>query len=158
VEQRGKMLALYKGTSIVSQAIKFFSWSEYSHASWVTENGGEYESWDGVGVQYSAKFGAAHTKGTFVDLFNIKITSQETYNLELFFKSQIGKKYDYKGILGFLMRKDYESVEKWFCSELIMEGFIKINNPVLKNIPSYKVYPGMLAYSPLFEKVKTIVI
>lgn len=152
------MIALYKGTSLVSKAIKFINWSEYSHASWMTSDGGEYESWDTVGVRYSSIFGSQHTKGTEVDLFEIKLTKAEIDALEMFFREQMGKKYDYMGILGFLMRKDEHVHNRWFCSELIAAGFESIKKPLLRNIPSYKVYPGMIAYSTLLTKVKTIII
>jgi uncharacterized protein YycO len=46
-----------------------------------------------------------------------------------FARAQVGKSYDWLGILSFIFRKNYEDTSKWFCSELVAEasGIFKTN-------------------------------
>lgn len=40
--------------------------------------------------------------------------------------SQLGKDYDYSGLVGFFdQKRDWENPDKWFCSELIAEALIR---------------------------------
>lgn len=72
---------------------------------------------------------------------------------------QIGKGYDYPGLLGFLpltiLRKPVlaqqkrESSARWWCSELMMARSQKRGLPALINAEPYQVDPESLRWSPL---------
>lgn len=54
-----------------------------------------------------------------VNIFN-------TYSIRKWLNSQIGKDYDYGGLIGFLdAHRDWEEPSKWFCSELIAEALVR---------------------------------
>lgn len=46
--------------------------------------------------------------------------------------SQIGKKYDWTALWGFLFRRDWQEEDSWFCSELVEWSFLKAGEPHFK--------------------------
>lgn len=42
-----------------------------------------------------------------------------------FLNDQIGKKYDFLGIMSFVLNRDWRDDQRWFCSELITSGLEK---------------------------------
>jgi len=167
------MIALYKGISFTSRIIKIRTWSEYSHASWTDDDESIFrawkegfepdssviESWHIGGVRYNFSINIGHTPGTVIDLFSIDLTPSEREGLREFLLNQVGKKYDFKGCLNFITRRKESPAgqKRWFCSELVFAGFVHIRKPLLLRIPAWKVYPGLLAYSPLLRKQGTII-
>jgi len=151
------MIALYKGTSPISRVIRCFHRSPYSHASFVSGCGLEYEAWKG-GVRTGA-FGAAHTPGTEVDLYLVAgMTGERARLITAFLKAKEGKPYDYWGVVKFITRRKEtpSGQDRWFCSELVFSALRAAGIELLMRIPAYQVYPGMLAYSPLLTLRETI--
>jgi len=157
------MIALYNGKSPVSRVIQFINWNKYSHASWVDDENDELlkslytaetkdaeviEAWHKGGVRRTKSIHADHTPGTVIDLFSIKLTRGERQALVEFYDNQVGKMYDFRGVLKFISRRDDNNMDRWFCSEMIFAGFLRIRKPLLLRVPARKVYPGLLAYSP----------
>lgn len=165
------MILLYRGTSPLSRCIRFCNWSCYSHASWtfaridddkarLVGDMDEWEAWGGgngfpAGVGHRAHWGAAHRRGTRVDCFELKqgLTARETVQLRLFFGTQLGKGYDWRGVAHFITRRSTDNPDKWFCSELVFAGLKRVNVTLLERVEQHKVYPGMLAYSPAVRLV-----
>ena len=150
------MIAAYKGTSFRSRLTRFVSWSDYSHISWVDVDGWEIEAWSS-GVRKLDVAHSDHTPGTVVEIYDLDLTQVELCVIRSFLHDQIGKDYDHMGNVHFLTRRpEYKSgQDKWFCSELIFAAFLRICRPLLARIKAYKVYPGMIVYSPLLHYVET---
>ena len=152
------MIALYKGRSLISRIIRCCNWSEYSHAAWVdTVNNYVIEAWGGR-VRKAASLHTHHTPGTTVDVFSVVVTEQQREAIAQFMLLQVGKRYDYRGIVHFITRRAESAAgqDRWFCSELVLAAYRAAGIDLLARIPAYKVYPGMLAYSPLLDPVATI--
>lgn len=147
------MIAIYRGKSAVSRIIRFFNWSPYSHVAWIDDsNFSVIEAWHKGGVTHVKTPSCNHTPGTALDLF---IVPQEephhTAMIREFLLSQVGKKYDFAGILGFIFRVTrLQRKQKWFCSELVAEAYATAGLPLLR-LPSFKIYPGMIAASPMLR-------
>jgi hypothetical protein len=151
------MIALYKGTSLISKLIRWRTWSDYSHAAWIRDNGEVIEAWtDGVCKRSSIHVG--HTPGTKIELFTVELTLTQKMNLECFLDRQIGKSYDWRGIGKFISRRDGNNQDRWFCSELVAAAFKHAGVPLLLRIPVYKIDPGMLSYSPLLQHTGTAIV
>jgi len=60
-------------------------------------------------------FLTGHTPETVVDLFDAPLTSEEAQGLREFFVSELGSPYDYRGLFGFLARRQIEDPNRWFC-------------------------------------------
>lgn len=156
------MIALYKGTSLVSRLIRWATWSEYSHASWI-DGIHEYEAWHTRGERFKSGvrcvigLGAGHSLGTVVDIYQVpELTVEQAQEIRLFLISQIGKRYDLRGVLGFISRRDSAQYQdRWFCSELVFTALLRVGLPLLSNVPAHRVSPGMLALSPRLRYVCT---
>lgn len=146
------MIAAYKGTSSRSKITRFVNWSDYSHISWVDPHGWEIEAMSG-GVRMRSTAHSDHTPGTEVEIYDVELTAEELDGIREFLINQIGKRYDYLGLLHFVTRRpEYaHDQDRWFCSELVFAAFAAVGKPLLCRIPAYKVYPGMLIYSPLLK-------
>jgi hypothetical protein len=154
------MILLYRGTSWVSRLIKWVTWSkDYSHASWITDDKIEYESWQLSGVVRNDLWGIKHTPGTEVDVYDfvIPLTQAEVKVIESFLAAHVGEKYDWNGILAFLplfrLFKSH-SEGKWFCSEYIAEA-CRLAHRELYEKESYKVSPADIGFCTLLKKVDT---
>jgi len=152
------MIALYKGKSIVSRLIRWRTWSEYSHAAWVCEDGTILDAWQKGGVRHVANISVGHKPGTPVEFFTLYLTPMQRGMIECFLKRQVGKKYDWHGVLKFISRRKTtaDQQKKWFCSELISAAFNHARRPLLVRIRDEQVSPGLLAISPLLKR-KSIV-
>ena len=153
-------IALYKGKSWISCAIRWISWGTYSHSAIVLpeEGGIIYESWDGVGVRCGKSISDGHTPGTIVDIFSLQVSPEQYDKIIAALKSQLGKKYDYCGALRFVpffrlfMGNKPSEKERgdWFCSEYncwaLEQGYI-----CLLKKPYYKISPSDEATSPLLK-------
>ena len=155
-------IALYRGKSLMSKAIMWLNWSDYSHASLITSAGTEIEAWAGDGIRGILKggsvrevqFGLQHTSGTHVDVFQaIGLTERLADRIEARIRTQIGRPYDWAGVFRFVSRRAPVADGDWFCSELVAWAFEQ-EGWALLNKPPQKIYPGEIAASPKLRKVE----
>jgi hypothetical protein len=102
----------------------------------------EYEAWTKSGVTH-LRWGVNHEPGTKVDLFEFKnpLTPDEEIQLRAWLDLQVGKRYDWMGLLGFLpvfrlfgIRNNPNS---WFCSEITSAGCIQVNRQLSRRKPCF---------------------
>ena len=108
-----------------SYLINKYQWGvEYSHISIVDPRSNNVNKimiweawWDGV--RY-----CEYTEDRPADAFYMEVPA-DTINLFVtWLDQQVGKAYDYLGLLGFLWRSNkYQNPNKWFCSELAATAF-----------------------------------
>ncbi len=149
------MIALYKGQSWISRLIQWRTWSDYSHAAWVCDDGSVIEAWvDGFmsgSVRRVENPWARHTPGTDVEFYDVALTPEQHWAAQEFLMRQVGKPYDFRGIWGFMTRKPEQEQGAWFCSELVFTALQAAGVPLLARIEAFKVSPGLLALSPLLR-------
>jgi len=148
----------YKGKSFISKLIKYWTRSEYSHV----EQCLNLETLKGYGAYQGYKVGylypSYHEKGTRYDIFELECTQEQLEKFNYFKRQQEGKKYDYKGIMGFVTNKEeMNNRNKWYCSEIEIyacnyAGIRLLNWDVIK---MKLVSPGMFLSSPLLKKIKS---
>lgn len=145
----------YEGVSFSSRLIKWFTWSKISHTSAVLYRKNEViEAWGGGVVRRSIS--AGHKPGTVIHIYRIPCTVNQRNKFYNFMESQIGKRYDFLGILSYVTRTKLENKDKVVCSELVYTGLEHVGIKALQNIEAYQVSPGVLNLSPLLEFVETI--
>jgi len=76
---------------------------------------------------------------------------EELKNVLDFCFSAIGKGYDYFGLSDFLIDKDVQNENKWFCSELVFAAYLKAPRELQERIDHAFVSPELLYISPLLE-------
>jgi hypothetical protein len=157
------LVALYKGTSALSRAIRCMNWGPYSHASWITKEATEIEAWR-KGVTETPGLGANHGAKTKVDLFGLEPSrvyqpEEMQARADAAAREYLGRGYDYLGVLGFVVRSPaLERGNRLFCSELIAKVTERAGAALVARIPAYKVFPTLLSYSPrlvLLAQVET---
>lgn len=56
-------------------------------------------------------------------------------------RSQLGKPYDYTGVLGIGLHRDWQQTNRWFCSELVAWAFEQGGSPLFRAGASRRVTP-----------------
>jgi hypothetical protein len=88
-----------------------------------------------------------HTPGTMIDIYYIDAPI-DTSAARQFLEAQRGKPYDFRGIMGFVTRRNSAHPDRWFCSELVFAAARAGGVDLLDRVEPRKVTPGMLEYSP----------
>ncbi len=148
------LIGQYYGTSWTSKLIRWRTWSKISHTAAFCGGLADevIEAWDGSVARRPWTEG--HTPGTMIALYRVPCTLEQRRLFYEFLAAQIGKPYDYLGILGFALRTRVESKNSWFCSELIFAAAQAAEINLLSRIEPYQVAPGDLNISPLLEPVE----
>lgn len=145
-------IALYRGTSLISKLIRWQTRGEYSHAAVILLDSTAIEAWHKPGqVRRQQSLSQGHTPGTAVDIFDVELEPRQEFACEDFLRRQLGAPYDFMAIARFLTKRDADSQEKWFCSELVFAAYEFAGVELLQNITANRVHPSMLSYSPLLK-------
>lgn len=107
-------LILCTNNSIGARLLRFVMWSKYSHAaildgSVVTDT----TFWQGGVKQHFAEDFFKHY--TRYELRDIDVSEPMARN---WLVAQVGKKYDWTALLSWVVRRDWQEDDSWFCSEL----------------------------------------
>lgn len=128
-----------------SKAIQLFTWSWASHVDFVLPDGqllGALATHGGVKIHGDLQYSRIE-----------RFTVDAPASVIDFAKSQLDKPYDWGGICGLVAHnRDWESDDKWFCSELVAWSFKQAGYPLL-NETSYRVTPRDLLISPLIKPI-----
>ena len=146
------MIGFYQGTTLMSRMIRWRTWSDYSHVSWITEGGSVLEAWRN-GVNEWPTVHHNHKPGTKVTLLGLDYSHERIERIESFLRDQLGKRYDRWGVFGFLARSDrLQNPNDWFCSELIFAAHLYAGIALLARVPAHKVFPGLIYISPILRE------
>lgn len=136
--------------SIGSDLIGWYTRSLYTHVDIVRTDGWLLGARANGGVQVrSPTYASFRRKRQFATTLS---TVQETE----FWKAangQIGKPYDWTGIVNFIVDRDWRSPGHWFCSELVAWCFEQAGVPLLRIAGADKVTPRDLTTSLLIMPV-----
>ena len=148
-----------KGISFTSKLIKWWQFGfPYTHVFYIIDenpfssNPEVIEAWHqpilkGGGV-YQCKLSKNHTEGTVFSVFSVEVSYDQKQKIEKFLKEQVGKKYDFLGLLGFPLRqKKIGKNNKWFCSELVFQAFLMAGVELLRYTNPQEVSPRLLLKS-----------
>lgn len=138
----------YHGVSFFSRLIRRRTRSDVSHVSVSTPTGRTFEAVPGKGVVDQQGLDRYHTPGTRISIYRFEVPHTAALDGLIFLREQVGKKYDWGGILGFVFLKDLAKANKWFCSELVQQFSIMVGRPLLERREPHKVDPTDLRMSP----------
>ncbi|MBX9687082.1 MAG: hypothetical protein K2X27_10295 [Candidatus Obscuribacterales bacterium] len=145
-------LRFITSNSVVSQAIRAVTWSEYSHVDLIVKSNAGLAllgaQADGVKLRTWNYCQPTKILNLYAD-----VPDKAGEQVFEFTHAQIGKPYDYTALVGNLLHRDWQEDDSWFCSELIAAAFDKAGYPLL-NGSANRITPGMLLRSPrLFPKI-----
>ena len=128
-----------------SWAIRWFTWSDWSHVDFVLRDG--------------RFLGARLDGGVLIRPHDYIVPSVFRYayvevpdprKVYGWATAQVGKPYDWKAIAGFLPRVEWHDPHAWFCSELVAAGFERAWHPIVDRA-SFRVTP-----QTAFESVEVV--
>ncbi len=124
----------------LSWAIRAGSWSKWSHVAVIDGNDViEAVALEGVVVTPLAQRQALDTTWEVVEL-----PCGNPQAVIAAARSQIGKPYDYTGVLGLGLHRDWQETGKWFCSELVAWAFAQGGAPLFRPESMTRVTPEHL--------------
>jgi hypothetical protein len=160
------IICQYRGKSPISLLIKAKTWSSISHSAIarvpdsfpalcpedrldVLTHCPIVEAWRGK-VQLAHGIETLHTPGTHTSIYAVSRIGFDPAACWDFALAQVGARYDYRGVLGFVSRRDgAQHPDKWFCTEHVFTSVAEGGVELLARIPAHRVNPGMLDISPL---------
>lgn len=135
------------GKGLISEAIQWYTHSKYSHIRIAISDTEFIEAtWPKVRRGHITELKKGYTVKTPI----IPLTPEEQMNIRLFLHKKIGKKYDWRGLLSFIVRKNVSNKNWYFCNELAEEAYIAINRKLVGGEPSWHT-PDDLMNSLLLE-------
>lgn len=131
-------LLQYRGKSALSTAIiwQTRSLKGHSHSALLTPENSVIESWARHGVGENDHIGSVHTPGTLVDVYQLNFDFDEAELLR-HLRDHIGAGYDWRSVIRFVSRLPAHMNGRWFCSELILDGFHHVGSPLLSIEPHH---------------------
>jgi uncharacterized protein YycO len=149
------IICLHRGTSLISRMIRWQQRSHYSHASILLPSDLHYESREGKGVIVHPRFTLTN-KSEQVDQFVFcePLRPEDITAGADFLAKQVGKKYDWPMVFGFVSRSDHEgpsSEGRYFCSELVDHWAKSMGRHFLARINPWEMSPGHIGLSPLIK-------
>jgi uncharacterized protein YycO len=118
-----KILAIDSKHNIGSWLIKIFTFSRWNHVAVLFEDSLDRDECSVIDVTLPSKVRITRYKEFCIiypnhEILDVKIPDEKAaYDFAL---AQLGKKYDWTGILGIVFQnRSWEKDDKWFCSELV---------------------------------------
>lgn len=146
-------LAFSRRHHVGSLALRAFLWSKWSHCVIVDDDVViEANATDGVVERPYLEFAKNTSK---IELIKVPVPSEAVKEAVLAAaRSQVGKEYDWIGLLGLGLRNErLSSRRRWFCSELIAWAFDQAGYPLLR-IKPWRVSPQHL-YIPYWHRCES---
>ena len=119
--QLGDILAV-SSRGIAYSAIKWWTCSQIDHLAFVVDPNTVIDACPKGGVDFRPM--TRYTSASWVVLrTKVALTDAQLEKMMAFAVSQRGKGYDWRGIAGFVINRDVNDREKWFCSEYVESVF-----------------------------------
>lgn len=135
------------GTGLISEAIQWYTHSKYSHIRIaISETEFIEATWPRVRKGNISELKKGYTIKTPI----YPLTADEQAELVAFLESKIGAKYDWRGLISFIIRKQVQNKVWFFCNELAEEAYIYIKRKLVGGDPAWHT-PDDLMHS-LFLK------
>jgi len=152
---RGDILLFFGGNDFVDQEIEHYENSMFTHAAVAISDQEIVEAW-WEGVRISTLDG----RGPYARFQTIApLTLIQQTDIEMYSRGCVGKRYNYPGIFGFLVRQwfglkhnPFGSQHSVWCSQLVAEVYLASGINLLPTLADMDTTPADLANSKLLRK------
>lgn len=127
----------------LSPIIRFLTWSQWSHVAIQLDDGRVFEA-IGSGVRCTTLEDCISRMSNHTFVYLDKVDDIKRIYAECWIIEQIGKKYDWGALFGFLFKRNFQSPNKWFCSELAAEFCKKLGYRIANEEQLNRVTPQFL--------------
>ncbi|MDO5609476.1 MAG: hypothetical protein Q4G62_01610 [Pseudomonadota bacterium] len=132
---------------IGSILLRGFLWSGWSHCA-IIDGDEVIEAVAGVGVRRQPLHALIDSASHHAI---IDIPARNPAAVIAAARSQIGKPYDWLGVIGIGLRRRWQSADAWFCSELTAWAFAAGGTPIVR-VGEFRVTPRDL-YLPIYTAI-----
>jgi len=153
-------VAGYQGKDWWSRAIRWQTWSKWSHVALVWREPDQpfaicpmVEAWPG-GVRRQPTPYEGHAPGTVVDFFSVVgLSAKQADDAWKWALGTVGERYDYWSVIRFVPRWLMPAAgrDAWFCAEHVFTALGRVEWPVLLRTDPAEVSPGMIIRSPMLH-------
>lgn len=102
--------------------IDWLTGSKFSHVDYVTQDGGGLLGARPIGGVDIRPPGYHKFSATYI--VELPLTLIEEVTFIDFLNSQLHKPYDWRALLSFFWKREWQRADSWFCSELIAAGLV----------------------------------
>lgn len=151
-------IGFHKGSNLINKLILFFSRGGYSHCGIILNDNSTIEAKPFKNVYHKKNYLLNNGKNVIIDVYDVKTTPKQDKIIIDYLASQIGKKYDYLAVFGFVFYINDDKRNKFICSELVYNAFKAANINLLDRVVGYKISPTVLSYNTkmkFVERIKT---
>ena len=135
--------ACFRGISLTSKLIKFWTRGEYSHIAYMFNFKDRIliETWNNECWSYTLGY-ENHLPDTPVEIWSKEISPSQYIVVNDFFRNLVKDKtrYDWMGILGFILFKNKDNPEKYFCSEACTEALVEAE--IWPSLKANRIHPS----------------
>jgi uncharacterized protein YycO len=129
---------------LTGRVVQWATWSWASHVDVVLTDGSLIGAIPKRGVVMRVPDQAGR-----VEFYHVQVPAGPVIERML---SQIGRPYDWPGIMGWALRRDWQDPHAWFCSELVAWAFENAGFPLLRSEGLSRITPRDLLMSPMLRK------
>lgn len=154
----------YQGISLPSKLIRWQTGSVYSHIAIMLPDKTTIEAYmvDKMNpfkgqVFHRKNFSIGHTNGTVIDVFNIVDPKFNDVKALEFLFDQVGKSYDWLGLLRFITHVPAKENGRWFCSEIAAAMSDYVGSP-FQNYHPCKISPAHITMSIGLKKSGKLIV
>lgn len=140
-------IRLARDASVISDIIRWYTWSAWSHVDLVTPEGRMLGARLRGGVQERPP-----DYGHFTHTLTLEAPNAPDSIYTWAYK-QIGKPYSKRTILGLALRQDFTDDGEFDCSEFAIMASIHGGFPFLRTTHGGRITPRDLAISPVFNVI-----
>lgn len=133
-----------------SVLLRSFLWSPWSHVGLI-DGGTVIEAVGGAGVRVRplADMLAEASRYEIVDM-----PARDPQAVIAAARAQVGKPYDWGGVVGVGFRRRWQDDDAWFCSELVAYSFAAGGSPLMRG-DAWRITPRDL-YLPIFGRLEPV--
>ena len=139
-------IVLVRGKGIISKAIRLWTHSEWSHCAVCIADGVIAEAtWPKVQI---TGIYDSHKIDFIILRHQVPLCDADIIKLNCFCHSKLGKSYDWRGLLSFVVGFNVHNKSWYFCSEFVKEACEAANRPLIRKKPHWStpedIYSSLL--------------
>lgn len=132
-----------RSVSVFSYGVRFMTWSSFSHCGILTKENTIVESAFTLGGVVETSFTSFIERVKYYEIVELDCVDADAIIAAA--RSQIGKPYDWTGLIGIAVRKrNWQEDDSWFCSELIAWAFDQGGTPLFNTDDIHRITPQNL--------------
>lgn len=137
--------------SLVGLGIRALTASKWSHVDMMFADGTMIGATSKAGVERTT----LETRQKEVSAMQVcRIVLPDEEKAQRFAEAQVGKRYDWGGCFGTVLRNSWQDEDKWFCSELVAQVCEEGGNRIISaNHYVSRVTPDRVDWAPQLEVV-----